>query len=223
MRFLTAVLIRPLVSSLLLLCLFAAWAMLIGRRHTAVFDERVSDAVQGVASDAVTAVMKGFTTAGSGPWVTGIVLVIVAALLLVGYRRELIFFAGVIVGSSLLNVLLKLIFHRARPDVHRIIDAAGYSFPSGHSMAAFTLYGVTIYFLWKHLARSWMKAAAVSAGIVMILMIGISRIYLGVHYPSDVLGGYLISAAWLTASIGWYERYLEERWRSRKFRSVGRG
>ncbi|MGU3469785.1 phosphatase PAP2 family protein [Paenibacillus sp. D51F] len=203
--------------------MFAALALLIGRQHTVVFDERVSDAVQGIASQSLTAVMKGFTTAGSGPWVTGIMIVIVVALLLVGYRRELIFFVGVIVGSSLLNLLLKLIFHRARPDVHRIIDAAGYSFPSGHSMAAFTLYGITIYFLWKHLERSWMKAAAVSAGIVMIIMIGISRIYLGVHYPSDVLGGYLISASWLTASIGWYERYLEERWRSKKSRSVGRG
>ncbi|ASS65842.2 MULTISPECIES: phosphatase PAP2 family protein [unclassified Paenibacillus] len=223
MRFLTAVLIRPLASSLLLLCLFAAWALLIGRHHAAVFDERVADAVQGIASHPLTAVMKGFTTAGSGPWVAGIMLVIAAALLLLGYRRELIFFAGVIVGSSLLNLLLKLVFRRARPDVHRIIDAAGYSFPSGHSMAAFTLYGITVYFLWKHLARFWMKAAAVSAGIAMILMIGISRIYLGVHYPSDVLGGYLISAAWLTASIGWYERYLKERWSSRKRRSAGRG
>jgi undecaprenyl-diphosphatase len=87
-------------------------------------------------------------------------------------------------------------------------------------MAAFTLYGITIYFLWKHARHAWLRVIIVLSGAAMILMIGISRIYLGVHYPSDVAGGYVMGGAWLAASIGSYERFLEKRWRSRKFQGA---
>jgi membrane-associated phospholipid phosphatase len=219
--FWNTVVFRSMASAALLVCMFAGLALLIGRHRLAAFDRRAADAIQSLGSHTATTVMKAFTTAGSGLSVTMIALLIVLGLLAIGYRRELIFFAGVIAGSSLLNLLLKQIFHRARPDIHRIVAAAGYSFPSGHSMGAFTLYGLSVYFLWKHLPRAWMRVIVAAIGSIMILMIGISRIYLGVHYPSDVIGGYLISGAWLAASIGWYEHALEERWRSKKFRRPG--
>ncbi|WP_424765540.1 phosphatase PAP2 family protein [Paenibacillus sp. sgz302251] len=219
MGFLKTVMFRSVVSVILMLCLFAGLAVMISRHRVALFDNQIVDVIRSLNSPNVTVVMKGFTTAGSGVYVTIITILIVLTLVIIGYRREMIFFVGVILCSSLLNYLLKQIFHRARPDIHRIINAAGYSFPSGHSMSAFTLYSLTIYFLWKHARRAWTRIAIVIIGLTMILMIGISRIYLGVHYPSDIIGGYLISGAWLVASISWYEHYLEERWRSKKFRS----
>ncbi|QHW33641.1 phosphatase PAP2 family protein [Paenibacillus rhizovicinus] len=164
----------------------------------------------------LTLIMEGFTNAGAGISVTIIAACLLIILAVIGYRRELYVYAGVIGASSLLNLLLKSLFHRTRPDINRIIDAAGYSFPSGHSMAAFTMYALTVYFLWKHVRYGWLRIIVVSAGSFMIIMIGLSRIYLGVHYPSDVIGGYLISAAWLAASIGGYEHFLAERWKSKK-------
>ncbi|MBD3919269.1 phosphatase PAP2 family protein [Paenibacillus sp. PR3] len=213
------VLFRMLSFAFLLLGVFLILALLISRKQIHGFDDRLITLVSRLYSPTSTAVMKGFTFVGSGLCISIITLLIVFMLLIIGYRRELIFYVGIIVGSGLLNLVLKMIFHRARPDIHRIVQASGYSFPSGHSMAAFTFYGITIYFLWKHARYAWLRVTIVTIGIVMILMIGISRIYLGVHYPSDVVGGYVISAAWITASIGSYERFLEKRWQSRKFRS----
>ncbi|WP_336785398.1 phosphatase PAP2 family protein [Paenibacillus sp. MMO-177] len=215
------VLLRSFVFTILILFVFGWIAQLVSRHQIAAFDNKITDAVRSVRSDAMTAVMKGFTQLGSEYLVILIVIAFSLLFAFIGYRRELIFYLGVIVGSALLNLLLKTIFHRTRPDINRIIEASGFSFPSGHSMSAFTLYGITIYFLWKHLKYRWMRVAAILVGVVIIAMIGISRIYLGVHYPSDVVGGYLVSAAWLTISIGLYERFLEQRWLSRKLRLRG--
>jgi undecaprenyl-diphosphatase len=212
------VLLRSLVIAIVILSIFFWIAHLVGQQRIAAFDNRITDAIRSISSNELTKWMKGFTAIGSGIYIICIIVIMTAVLAVIGYRRELLFFIGVIGCSSLLNLALKTIFHRARPDIHRIIDASGFSFPSGHSMAAFTLYGIMIYFLWKHIHNIWIRTCVIFLGIMIVLMIGISRIYLGVHYPSDVIGGYLISAAWLSSSIGLYERFLEQRWRSRKFR-----
>ncbi|MNP70769.1 Phosphatidylglycerophosphatase B [compost metagenome] len=90
-----------------------------------------------------------------------------------------------------------------------MIDVNGFSFPSGHSMAAFSLYGVMAFLLWRHTLTSIGRGVLIAFSVAMILMIGISRIYLGVHYPSDVLGGFLASGCWLSISIWFYQRYME--------------
>ncbi|GMK37404.1 phosphatase PAP2 family protein [Paenibacillus sp. CCS19] len=213
-------LIRTFTYALMLIGIFAMIAFLINHQQITAFDERITTMVLRLYSPTTTAIMKAFTFAGSTLCVTAIALLVTLMLSMIGYRRELIFFAGVIIGAGILNLVLKSIFHRARPDIHRIVEASGYSFPSGHSMAAITLYGITIYFLWKHARKAWLRVVIIILGAAMIVTIGISRIYLGVHYPSDVAGGYVMGAAWLAASIGTYERFLEQRWRSRKFSRI---
>jgi undecaprenyl-diphosphatase len=210
------VMFRSILCALPLVAVFIGIALTFQQQLVARFDLHVIHLVQGVSFEEMTPLMKGFTAVGSGPWVVGIAVLLSLVLGALGYRRELIFFGGVIIGSSVLNLLLKGIFHRARPDIHRIIEAAGYSFPSGHSMSAFTMYGITIYFLWKHLRRGWVRTGVAMLCLFMVVMIGLSRIYLGVHYPSDVIGGYFISAAWLTLVIGWYEHALKERFSRKK-------
>ncbi|MFC5530261.1 phosphatase PAP2 family protein [Cohnella yongneupensis] len=217
------VLLRSFVITLIVVGLFTWVALLIGQHRIEAFDNRITDAIQGLRSDTLTAWMKRFTAIGAGTPVIIIIALFAAGLAVIGYRRELLFYLGIIGLSGLLNVLLKQIFHRARPDISRIIEASGFSFPSGHSMSAFTLYGITIYFVWKHLRYAWLRLTVIILGSFLILMIGASRIYLGVHYPSDVIGGYLISGAWLSISIGLYERFLERRWRSRKLRARATG
>jgi undecaprenyl-diphosphatase len=194
------------------MCVFFGIVVLIGDHQIAVFDNALSNRITTLESIQLTRAMKFFTMIGSGIPVTIIAVVAGALFIYLGYRKELVIFSGIIIGSALLNVVLKLIFHRARPTVHRIIEANGYSFPSGHSMGAFTLYGIMTFFLWKHLPGRISRSIVLLLGIGIVVMIGLSRIYLGVHYPSDVIGGYLASGAWLLITISCYQRFLELRW-----------
>jgi undecaprenyl-diphosphatase len=191
---------------------FAFIAILIGQQNIAGFDNHLISFIQRQENVTLTNIMKFFTLIGAGvPIVIITIMIIVVLYTVLRYRWELIFFIGVVAGSALLNVVLKLVFHRARPTLHRIVEANGYSFPSGHSMAAFTLYGVLCYLLWKHARFALTRTLLIVSGSIIIAAIGVSRIYLGVHYPSDVIGGYLASGTWLTVSIGIYQRMRDKR------------
>jgi len=114
-------------------------------------------------------------------------------------------------GSEIWNIIIKNWMQRQRPNTHRLIEISGFSFPSGHSMAAFALYGTLTYLLWRHIPALAGRIAMIVIGVALTLLIGISRIYLGVHYPSDVFGGYLASATWLMLSIYIFEKYWKPR------------
>lgn len=195
---------------------FGVVALFISDKKIAQFDNAVISFVQGTESQILTGIMKFFTFIGAGfPVVIIILMVLFFLYKVLHHRRELILLLWVVIGSALLNEALKLIFHRARPTLHRIVNANGFSFPSGHSMAAFSLYGVLAFLLWRHISTSAGRVGLIVFSSVMILMIGISRIYLGVHYPSDVLGGFLASGCWLGASIWFYQRYHEKRFEAK--------
>jgi membrane-associated phospholipid phosphatase len=114
-----------------------------------------------------------------------------------------------LLGGVVLNELLKHLFERARPDAFRVVEAAGYSFPSGHAMVSLCFYGMIAFLIARNIPLwRWRLVVMVSAAL-FILSIGISRIYLGVHYPSDVLAGYTAGTMWLAFSISllmWWER-----------------
>ena len=189
---------------------FSLISVLVSNHMTYHFDSTIISWVQGLEAPNLTVVMKFFTTIGSGLPIVIISIVIMAILYhFLGHRRELLFLIWVMIGSALMNKLLKLVFQRTRPTLHRIVEANGYSFPSGHSVAAFALYGALTFLIWKHVHKANGRILIIIVSSLFIVTIGISRIYLGVHYPSDVLGGYLMSACWLTLSIGLYRRYLE--------------
>ena len=96
-----------------------------------------------------------------------------------------------------LNTVLKVIVQRPRPAGFRLISESGYSFPSGHSMVAMAFFGLLIWMVWRYHRRDVMRVVwCVCFGLV-IAMVGISRIYLGVHYASDVLAGFCVSLIWL--------------------------
>jgi membrane-associated phospholipid phosphatase len=96
-----------------------------------------------------------------------------------------------------LNQVLKFIIQRPRPDGFRLATATGFSFPSGHSMVAMAFFGLLAWFVWKFEKDKRERNFLVVAFALVIFMIGLSRIYLGVHYASDVIGGFCLSAAWL--------------------------
>ena len=103
------------------------------------------------------------------------------------------------VGAVILIGVLKLYFHRARPDVSwALAEEHSFSFPSGHSIVAVVLYGSLVYLGFPLLRQMWQRVVVSVVAVGMIAGIGLSRIYLGVHYPSDVAAGYLVGCAWLT-------------------------
>lgn len=125
------------------------------------------------------------------------------ALLLALRRRRVLLVAwtAAFAGGALLNLALKAAFQRARPELETPLAAAlGWSFPSGHAMGAMVAYGMTAYLLVMHFGR---RAApfVVAAASSIVLAVGFSRVYLGVHYFSDVVGGYLSGIAWLAVCV----------------------
>lgn len=109
--------------------------------------------------------------------------------------------------ASLLNFLFKTVFRRARPDVLRLVQASGYSFPSGHSMISAAFYGLLIYLCVVFIKPPWSRIVSAVLAL-LILAIGVSRIYLGVHYASDVVGGFLAGISWLAMFILFLRRYV---------------
>ncbi|MEH7613670.1 phosphatase PAP2 family protein, partial [Gottfriedia acidiceleris] len=128
------------------------------------------------------------------------------------HRSELILFIAALIGSNILCVLLKLFFHRARPDLHRLIEISGYSFPSGHATNAMTVYGILTFILWRNIRTKSGRSLLIITSLIMILLIGISRIYLGVHFPSDVIAGYFTGGFWISTAIWYYQRYKERQY-----------
>ena len=104
-------------------------------------------------------------------------------------------------GTVLVNILLKSYFSRPRPLDPLLQNIQGFSFPSGHSMSAFTFYGLLIYIAWNKINNISLKWTTIAALAFVILMIGFSRIYFRAHYATDVLAGFTIGAIWLILSI----------------------
>lgn len=187
-------------------------AVFVKLDRIAFFDNSIIHAVQSAESPALTSLAKGLSLVGSSKLAIGISLLTMVLLFVVlKHRMELVLFLTVGLGSQLLNTMMKGWFHRERPSIHRLIEQTGYSFPSGHSMAAFSLYGVVAYLLWRHMRNRSERIVLIVFTVLMTVGIGWSRIYLGVHYPSDVMGGYAASGAWLMLCIGIFEAYRNSR------------
>jgi undecaprenyl-diphosphatase len=190
---------------------FSFMSLLIADHKILLFDSRVIAAIQGQESPFLTGVMKTFTFIGSTPIVIILSLFILFFLYYVLHHRlELILFIATVGGSAVLNGILKQVFHRVRPELHRLISVSGYSFPSGHAMNAFTVYGIITFLLWRHIPSKLGRSILVLISVVMIATIGVSRIYLGVHYPSDIIGGYFASGFWLAIVIWFFQFYREK-------------
>ena len=191
---------------------FGYIASAIVNESIAHFDSAVIEFVQGLEAPWLTSIMKVFTWIGSGYVVTAIALVgFIVLYFVLRYRHQAFLLLTVVTGSILLNKALKSYFKRERPEIHRILDANGYSFPSGHSMMAFALYAIIAYIAWRNLKTTMSRVALVLFTALMIIIIGTSRIYLGVHYPSDVVGGFAVSALWVTIAISVYAYFQNKR------------
>ena len=150
--------------------------------------------VSNLISDKLTPLVKMVTWFGSA---TCLILLTVILFIIIKNKK-----AGLLIGTNLviitiLNQTLKSLLQRSRPTEFRIINETGYSFPSGHSMISMAFYGFLIYLIYKNVKNKYLKLTLIIILFILIISIGLSRIYLGVHYTSDVLAGFLLSIAYL--------------------------
>ena len=149
-------------------------------------------------SDFVTPIAKFITNFGGAIFLS---IATIALLLLIKNKKIGLSIFSNIVIITILNQLLKRILRRPRPTELRIVEETGYSFPSGHSMVSMAFYGYLIYLIYRYIKNKYIKWSLIVLLSILICLIGISRIYLGVHYTSDVLGGFLLSISYLVVYI----------------------
>ena len=145
-------------------------------------------------SDIMTPIAKTITNFGGAYWLIGLSL---GLLLIIKNKKIGISIFLNLVLSAVTNYTLKQIFQRPRPIGYRIIEESGYSLPSGHSMVSMAFYGYIIYLIYKYIKNQYIKWSLIVLLGLLIISIGISRVYLGVHYTSDVIAGFLISIPYL--------------------------
>lgn len=179
---------------LLPMLVFGKIAYEIVEREAIGFDHPIQIWAHSYESTALDSWMLGATMFGSPPLMTLLCGVVTVFLWRKKRRGDLAFFLVATVGAGLLNLAAKRVFGRARPDLWLSIDPrSDFSFPSGHAMGTMALWMAVLVLVWP---TKW-RVPVLVFGSVFVFCVGLSRVYLGVHFPSDVLCGWLASFAWV--------------------------
>jgi undecaprenyl-diphosphatase len=201
--------VASLALAILSIFLFAWIAESVEDNRTQGFDLAVRNAIHRYTSPGMTKFMVGVSFVGGD----GLVLAaIVAVILFLRFhrRRAALWLLVTLAGALVLDLALKYGFHRPRPTPFVGSVPRTPSFPSGHALFSFCFYGVLAGLLVGRTRSRIAQIAIWSAAAVLVLLIGLSRIYLGVHYPSDVIAGYLTATLWVATMV------FLDRWRSRR-------
>jgi len=195
-----AILLAGFVAAAVLLYAFAWIASEVLEKDTQSLDFAVLSYLQAFSSPLLTLIAVGLSAMGSQ-----VVLAVgVALLVLFVYQRRwgaAVSLLVVTAGAQLLNDVLKDAFHRTRPTpVTGLIDAQQFSFPSGHAMVAAAFYLYVAYLTWRLVRGRW-RGVLVAGLVLLVLLIGLARLYLEAHYLSDVIAGYLAGVLWTEAVI----------------------
>lgn len=158
--------------------------------------------------DSLTPIFKIITWFGSA---TCLILLALILFFTIKNKKVGLLISANLIIITILNQALKIIVQRPRPTEYRIINEAGYSFPSGHSMVSMAFYGFLIYLIYKNIKNKYLKISLIVILSLLIVMIGISRIYLGVHYTSDVCAGFLVSLSYLIIYINFANKLVLSR------------
>lgn len=199
---------RLMIMGGALIC-FALIAYFVTADCTAGFDHPVREWIYGLRGPVQNALLITITYLGNWQSITLLALVLLA---LPKTRREIgLPFAGVSIASTIIYKLVKECFQRPRPDLAvRIIEQGGYSFPSGHSMNGLVCFGILIYLLRRYCKDRKTADRLTALLVVLIIAIGFSRVYVGVHFPTDILGGWSLGLAVLMATMMILEKINEK-------------
>jgi membrane-associated phospholipid phosphatase len=166
--------------------------------ETRQFDDATRAAVHQLASPAMTDAMRGISFLGSTLFLTAATIAVVVWFASRRWGREAKLFAITMIGASLLNISLKLAFKRPRPvPFFNLLPPETYSFPSGHSLTSCVFFGAFAAILSARIKRKRVRTAVWTVATTMFLLIGLSRIYLGVHYTTDVIAGFAAALIWI--------------------------
>ncbi len=195
------VLAGSLGSALLALVLFSWLAEEVFAGQTRQFDAYLRGFIHQYASQRLTALMQFVTLLGSPQVLFSLFGVISIVFLIARWRRAAAWLALGTIGSVVLDTTLKVLFHRARPEPFFSPMPNSYSFPSGHALSSFCFYGILAALLDARIKNAWVRWSIWAAAALLVLLIGLSRIYLGVHFPTDVIAGYCAAAVWVSALL----------------------
>ena len=197
------------------LVVFGSLARDVRAKDVFIMDAWATPFLHGMASPAMDTVMNAITTLGTIFVILPALGILAAWLLRTGRVRSVAFLVVAMLGSFVLQLVLKPLFARPRPDVAYAALVSDYSFPSGHTLNAVVFYGGVALVTWSLFGRR-AGLASVAAAAILALAVGVSRIYLGYHFLTDVVGAILAGIAWLLiAAVAFRARPTWRRWRAR--------
>ncbi len=181
----------PLLSILLLI--FIILVIFIKMDRIFLIDRIFYKKIISIRTDMITEFFKIITKLG-----TTKICFIIGMILVTIFRKKIYLWLPITtVIIKIMNMFMKLLINRPRPNVMRLVYEKETSFPSGHAMLSITLYGLLIYFIYSKISKNSVKWILITGLSSIILLVGISRIYLGVHYTTDIIGGYLLGMIYL--------------------------
>lgn len=166
-----------------------------------VFDTSILQYFYSIRTPFLTEIMRMFTFLGGNIVITSATLITIFLLWKNRYRKDALLFAFILIFGVILNLLLKDIFGRQRPDLFPLVFESSSSFPSGHAMNSLVFYSSLTYFVFHISRKKRFATILIVVTILLVSGIGLSRIYLGAHYPSDVLAGYAAGLLWFSLVI----------------------
>ena len=191
--------------------IFFSWlAYAVTDGSLAQFDLAVRGTIHSWASPWLTRAMRGITQLGSPTFVILLGLIVAWRLARLRRLRAATIVAVAALGAEAFDQILKWIFHRPRPEAFFGLSPGSYSFPSGHSVESCCFYGVLAALIAAQAPRKWQYVGIWVTAALITLAVGCSRIYLGVHYPTDVLGGYAAAVVWVSLVWSGYHWWLRK-------------
>lgn len=195
-------LLAGLILAIFALFFFAWLAEEVFEGATANFDEQIRAFVHQFASPPLTGLMETASFLGSTLFLMALGVIMTIIFIFAKRRRAIALFGITMAGAIVLNFALKNAFHRPRPQpFFNVTLPTSYSFPSGHALFSVCFYGGLAWILTRWCQNRILSTAIWVTTIFLIFLIGLSRIYLGVHYPSDVVAGYAAAFVWVFAVV----------------------
>ncbi len=175
------------------LVLFLIIMIFVVLGYTTNIDTFIYKLVTSNMNDYLTSFYKFITFFGSTKFMISLCIILLVIFILVKKKWYGINIVIGLISSTIVNNVVKVLISRERPDVLKLVNESTYSFPSGHTMASVMMYGIIIYYIYRSKLNKYLKWILISIFGLLILLIMISRIYLGAHYVTDVVGGLLLS------------------------------
>lgn len=174
---------------IILILLFTVNTILVCTNQIKIVDDTIYHFIFQFRNKILDSYLIHITKLGNVITIIGIMI----ALLILLPKKEKVLTSKVTISTVIINNIIKYIIRRPRPNHIRLIKQGGYSYPSGHTMISIAVYGLLIYLIYHKNWNQWLKRFLIGILIIIIISIGISRIYVGVHYPSDIIGGYILA------------------------------